>query len=759
MFLFISPQVRKNKCLLCSKPIPEWDLHEHCYACRECCKAARCPTCRTWKKEWALLEKWKKRGESSSGPTESVQEAPKNTASIVPSGPANPDHGATIEQAPAALRPANPGQSQEASISGFTAESLPSTPIHQQTMDLSSCSQANPLSSPLPILHSSLGGQVSSLRGNPPFQHYNPQGNAPFHQGFIPNYQGGGLFVPMSGESSRSGGQGVWLPSRQAFVDQSGLNQQFSSSLCTPAASSNDPAIHRAPVQASGQTSSTAEVVLVEGSESHSETEHRRSRSRKRKKAHSRRRSSSSSSSSDRDRRSRRRRSSPDSRGLSQIVSLLTQVVQGAALPSSSGISQAADAPGPSRRFSERDPGLSRKFSERDPDLSRRFSKGDSDLSRRFQEGDSGLSRNFSDGDPEQEQELESTGDSSLFHSPSSSVGVPPVSAEENSDSDEEPLYGTDLTKEAFDKAVEVLRRQLGFDSESVPQPSQSSSRKSKLSLNRPVAAPRVSMPVDVECSDRLKATATSRKWTPFPRRQVSAFRVDEKDWKDLFCSPSLPDDALDFLREAGATDHQGKYKAQATRKFESSLAQSDAAARVGLKYSSSLLLVAEVLSKASRSEEVPKKDWSALVNILGPLSRRIFDQFSRVVVRSLLDRRDLVLDSLDWIPKEAKRRFQKLPLLGPDIFGGEFGSQVQSEVKRRKDLKDADIRPSRLTSQGSSVRSSLKRTQSKPQSFRRPAPPGRREPPRSGRSSFPPLRSRPSTSRGSRRGRSSSRP
>lgn len=255
---------------------------------------------------------------------------------------------------------------------------------------------------------------------------------------------------------------------------------------------------------------------------------------------------------------------------------------------------------------------------------------------------------------------------------------------------DDPPLFGTDLTRESFDKAVEVVRRQLGF--EDVQQPTEDQGRKSKLSLNRPTPDKRPLMPVDVECEDRLKAASTSRKWTPFPRKQTSEFRVDEREWNACFRTPPIPTGAVDHLRNAGAMDAKGRYRSAPSKKSEKALSGMDKAARAGMKFSSALLLVAEVLMKSFR-QDVSRRDTGAVVNILGPLSRLIFDQFARIAVRSVQERRDLLLESLSWPTQDIKRRFLDLPLEGKDIFGGRFDEHLQVEVKRRKDLKKADFR------------------------------------------------------------------
>lgn len=313
------------------------------------------------------------------------------------------------------------------------------------------------------------------------------------------------------------------------------------------------------------------------------------------------------------------------------------------------------------------------------------------------------------------------------------------------SDQEEDtPLFGTEITREAFEKAVEVLRRHLGF--EAPPAEVDPTAKRSKLSLNHPSKDTKASMPVDAECLDRFKATAEARRWTPFPRKQCSAFRLDEKEWKDFFISPRIPVVAVDKLKNAGAMDSKANYKSSTSRKSEKAFSGMDNAARAGMKFSSALLLIAEVLTKSFRQlgeEEVSRKDTGILVNLLGPLSRLIFDQFSRVAVRSVQERRDLVMDALIWPTQDIKRRFLELPLTGPDIFGGQFEDHLQTEVKRQKDLKKADFR---------TPRSSLSRRRS-PDRKRWPRPTARPSGPSFGPApARRPDRPRSSTSRGTRR-------
>ncbi|KAJ8039830.1 hypothetical protein HOLleu_13954 [Holothuria leucospilota] len=125
------------------------------------------------------------------------------------------------------------------------------------------------------------------------------------------------------------------------------------------------------------------------------------------------------------------------------------------------------------------------------------------------------------------------------------------------------------------------------------------------------------------------------------------------------------------------------------------------------MKYSSSLLLIAEVLSRSLRqpSNDISRKEASTLISLLGPLSRRVFDQFARVSAKTVSDRREIIVESMRLSQEGIKRRFRELPILGEDIFAGQFESMLQSEAKRKKDLQKANLSNPRFTSRRSPVR------------------------------------------------------
>ncbi|KAJ8025959.1 Ribonuclease H2 subunit A [Holothuria leucospilota] len=332
-----------------------------------------------------------------------------------------------------------------------------------------------------------------------------------------------------------------------------------------------------------------------------------------------------------------------------------------------------------------------------------------------------------------------------------------PVYSGDNADSDddEQPLFGTDIPRDAFDKAVEVLRRQLGYTSEPAPEVSTS---KSRLTLNTPSGSTRSSLPVDAECADHFRALPhgnAGRKWTAYSKSQNLSFRVEDNDWRDLFKTPSVPQGAEDYLRSVGATGPGGKLKSTPARKALRSLHQLDTASRVGLKFASSLLLIAEVLSKSFRhstSAEVSRKDTASLVTFLGPLARRVYDQFARVSIKSVTERRDIILDAMQLSHESVRRRFQDLPVIGDDIFAGQFDFVLQEEAKRKTDLQKAHLSGSRPFSRRSPPRnhpsrSSRGRRQPPPRPSGRPsAQPNRPRQPRSSTQSQPRYRTRGSS-------------
>ena len=481
----------------------------------------------------------------------------------------------------------------------------------------------------------------------------------------------------------------------------------------------------------------SSQVELEDQHLSQESTEPRRGRSRSRsdsKNRRRRRRRSSSSYSSDSPNSPRRKRHhhSGDSQLLSQILGMLSTLPQFA--------QTASQAPDRDLIHSPSTSGISH------------------DPQREIQVPSEGTLDSETEAQP---QLLEDPGDQHDF------------SDDYVSEDEEQPLFGTDIPRDAFEKAVEVLRRQLGFPSET-PSDAPSSS-KSRLTLNTPVATSSCALPVDTECADRFRALpsgGSGRRWTAFSKAQNISFRVEDKDWRDLFKTPGVPQGAEDYLRSVGALSAGGKLKSLAARKALRSFQLLDTASRVGMKFSSSLLLIAEVLTKALRQPtqgEVSKRDTAILVNLLGPLSRRIYDQFARVSVKTVADRRDLILEAMRLSQENVKRRFRDLPVLGQDIFAGQFETVLQEEAKRKKDLLKANLSGSRSFSGRSSSRRSPPRNRpsrhpargrqsyssgSRPST--RPAPPSRSRPVSTAQ---PRPRYRPARGSQPSRGRGFSRP
>lgn len=77
--------------------------------------------------------------------------------------------------------------------------------------------------------------------------------------------------------------------------------------------------------------------------------------------------------------------------------------------------------------------------------------------------------------------------------------------------------------------------------------------------------------------------------------------------------------------------DSHAKYRSSTAMKAEKALASIYMAARVGMKFSLTFLLLAEVLNRAFcqvGEEEVTRRDTGYLINILGPLARPTMTSF-----------------------------------------------------------------------------------------------------------------------------------
>lgn len=136
-----------------------------------------------------------------------------------------------------------------------------------------------------------------------------------------------------------------------------------------------------------------------------------------------------------------------------------------------------------------------------------------------------------------------------------------------------------------------------------------------------------------------------------------------KKRFEGIFRSPTIPEEAVVKLCAAGAMNQVSRaYSNHLVAKMDRALyIDTDRTSRAGLRYVSMFLLVAEILSKSFLhvgSAGIFRKDTGAVVTLLGPLSRLVFDQFARVAVKSLTERRGIVLDSLAWPSATIKKSF-----------------------------------------------------------------------------------------------------
>ena len=76
------------------------------------------------------------------------------------------------------------------------------------------------------------------------------------------------------------------------------------------------------------------------------------------------------------------------------------------------------------------------------------------------------------------------------------------------------------------------------------------------------------------------------------------------------------------------------------------------------------------------------------------PLARLVYDQFARIALKSIEVRRGNVLDTFRWPTSEARSRLERLPVIGPDLFNGEFISKLSEEVKRHQETASASFAP-----------------------------------------------------------------
>ena len=253
---------------------------------------------------------------------------------------------------------------------------------------------------------------------------------------------------------------------------------------------------------------------------------------------------------------------------------------------------------------------------------------------------------------------------------------------------------GTAISKELFEETVRILREQLGFiEPEPVVEELPTTRKKSCLRRNEVKKDVPVLLPVDVECGDRYEAVANNIDIGLNAAARV--FKTEESKEAILFNLPQVPSEATDKLKRRGRVDNRGFYVHAPDRQEESLLGKLDGYARQGLKFASSLLLLAEVMFDVYvdiEESKVSPRDVKILVSMLCPLARLIFDQFCRISVRSTISRRNTVLKNLDLPSKDVRDRFEKLPLVGVDLFGGKFEETLSTEVKKQRSDVDSDF-------------------------------------------------------------------
>lgn len=66
-----------------------------------------------------------------------------------------------------------------------------------------------------------------------------------------------------------------------------------------------------------------------------------------------------------------------------------------------------------------------------------------------------------------------------------------------------------------------------------------------------------------------------------------------------------------------------------------------------------------------------------------GPLSCLL--SFARVVLKAMHVHRGNIFDVFAWLSTEARGRLENLPVVGPDLFNGEFLDRLVEDVKRHE--------------------------------------------------------------------------
>ena len=278
---------------------------------------------------------------------------------------------------------------------------------------------------------------------------------------------------------------------------------------------------------------------------------------------------------------------------------------------------------------------------------------------------------------------------------------TPMDEVEGNSDEEVSLAGGAILSSENVLRAVAIFKRHLGFTD---PDPPITKSRVSALtSTNTDAAQKTPLMPVDAICHDLFDTLANRKRWTAFPSAEDKAIRVDNDTWESLFRTPSVPQEAKEKAR-ADQGLSSGLFRDEARKKLEESLFDIDQACRAGMKFSSVIMLIAEILMRAHQqlpedeTLQVSRKEVGLLLLLLGPLARLSFSQLARASIRTVKARRKNVLPTMKWPSSDTKNSLLNLPLQGTDLFAGEFQTKLELEVKRHEAVVKSGFRTPRTS-------------------------------------------------------------
>ncbi|XP_071847285.1 uncharacterized protein [Apostichopus japonicus] len=263
------------------------------------------------------------------------------------------------------------------------------------------------------------------------------------------------------------------------------------------------------------------------------------------------------------------------------------------------------------------------------------------------------------------------------------------VDEAEDEEDEEQSVKGIDLPPDLIAKAIHIFTTRLGFEPPPNPKPTE---RTSKLrTTNEPSQSTTPCVPVDAVCFDRIEGLQAKKRWTAFPAKQDRALKIHDDTWKRIFKVPSITGEVRDRLRAEQALS-SGYFREPLRKKAEQSAYDLDQASRVGMKFASTFMLAAELLMRHHQQlpedkDQIPDREASQILWLLGPLARLIYDQFARMSVKLVESRRDNVLAAMRWPDGETRERLTHLPIANEDLFAGQFADAVQSEFTKRDSL------------------------------------------------------------------------